>query len=73
MLIREDFFTLGDPKPPVFHNWKSVEEAKASGCFDYIWETEMDFESEEDFEEWWNSITTWKELLSLSRYFTEVK
>lgn len=74
MVIREDNVYLSECRTgSIYHNWGSVQEAKDSGRFDFIWETEMEFESEKEFDEWWNSIDTWDNLLSLSDYFTEVK
>ena len=74
MVIREDNVYLGFGKTgSIYHNWETIEEAKASGRFDYIlengdWEW-LGFNSEEDYLTHWNNIVTWEELEELSDYF----
>ena len=77
MVIREDNVSVGNSVGSIYHNWKTIAEAKASGRFDYILENgewfDLEFNSEQDYLTHWNNITTWEDLLGLSHYFTEVK
>ena len=73
MVIREDNVYLGFGKTgSVFHNWDTIEEAKASGRFDYILDSklwEFDFKSEEEYLTFWNNITEWEQFEDISDYF----